>query len=79
MGKNITLALPGEVYKKFVIGAKRDHRSISNFITTLALRKLEEEIFIDSAEMAETERDKKLIEELNIGLRQAKERKGRFI
>ncbi|OIN97807.1 CopG family transcriptional regulator [Candidatus Desantisbacteria bacterium CG_4_10_14_0_8_um_filter_48_22] len=79
MSKNITLALPGEVYKKFVIGAKRDHRSISNFITTLALRKLEEEIFVDSAEMAEIEKDKKLIGELNTGLRQAKERKGRFV
>jgi predicted CopG family antitoxin len=79
MGKNITLALPEETYRKFVIGAKRDHRSVSNFITTLALRKLEEEIFVDPSEMAEIERDKNLVQELNNGLKQAKERKGRFV
>ena len=39
MPKTITLRLEDEIYKKFSNAASEEHRSMSNLIETLALKK----------------------------------------
>jgi len=79
MPKVITLRLSDEIYKEFAIGAKLDNRPISNFITTIALKQIEESSLIDPAEMEEIKADKKLMAKLERGYKQVKSRKGKFV
>ncbi len=79
MPKTITLRLSDEIYKKFNDAAIEDHRSISNLIETLALKKLDEELLVDDFEMKEIFLNTKLLEKLEKGHSHAKIRKGRLI
>ena len=47
MAKTITLRVADETYEKLMAAAKIERRSLSNMIETLALKKLDEEIFVD--------------------------------
>jgi hypothetical protein len=67
------------VYKIFVEAARAENRSISNLIETAALNKVREQQFVDDAEMAEILSDKNLVVRIKQGLKEAKERKGRFV
>ncbi len=79
MPKTITLRLSDEIYRKFSDVATEDHRSISNLIETLALKKLDEDMLVDDFEMEEIFANTKLIKKLEKGHSQAKMRKGRLV
>jgi len=79
MPKTITLRLDDKVYDKLQKAAAHDNRSISNLIETLALRKLEEDIFVNTSEMQEIVSNVKLMHKLKRGHLDAKSRKGKLI
>ena len=53
MPKTITLRLSDDNYRKFNEAAEEEHRSISNLIETLALKKLDDDMLVDDFEMKE--------------------------
>ena len=79
MPKTITLRLDDDVYNKFFNLAIADNRSISNLIETLAVKKLNEELFADDFEMQEIFTNKELLQDLKTGSKQSRERKGKFV
>jgi len=79
MPKPITLRLRDETYRKFNAAAVKDNRSISNLIETLALKKLNEEVFADKFEMEEIFSNAKLLKKLERGHSHAKLKKGKLI
>jgi predicted DNA-binding protein len=79
MAKTITLRLSEEDYQRFCAYAAADNRTIANAIETLALRQLEEALFIDAGEMEGILSDKDLLERMKAGSDQARLRKGRFV
>ena len=79
MAKTITLRVADETYEKLMAAAKIERRSLSNMIETLALKKLDEEIFVDQIEMDEILANTELMKKLQRGSKQAKSRKGSFV
>ncbi len=79
MSKVITLRLSEEEYKKIKAAAEIEHRPISNFITTEILKEIEESYYVDPIEMAQIRSDKRLLEKLKAGHRDAKKMKGKFV
>jgi predicted CopG family antitoxin len=79
MAKTITLRVADETYEKLMAAAKVEKRSLSNLIEVLALKKLDEEIFVDQIEMDEILANTELMNKLQRGSRQAKDRKGTFV
>lgn len=67
MSKTVTLRLNEKNYDLFRIYAERDHRTLSNFIETSALRFIESELYCDDGEMAEIKSDAELNESLKKG------------
>jgi predicted CopG family antitoxin len=76
MAKTITLRVADETYEKLMAAAKIERRSLSNMIEILALKKLDEEIFVDQIEMDEILANAELLKKLRRGSKQAKSRKG---
>jgi predicted DNA-binding protein len=79
MPKTITLRLSDEDYDKFQAFARADNRPIANAIETLALRQLDEVLFVDPYEMEEIMSDADLLKRMRAGSRQAGKMKGRFV
>jgi uncharacterized protein (DUF1778 family) len=79
MAKVITVRLSDEEYKKISAVAEIEHRPISNFIATMVLRGIEESYYVDPIEMAQIKSDKRLLEKLKSGHRDAKERRGKIV
>lgn len=79
MPKTITLRLDDEIYKKFSEAASEEHRSISNLIETLALKKLDEDVLVEDFEMKEIFSNTKLLKKLEKGHGHAKMRKGTLV
>jgi hypothetical protein len=79
MPKTITLRLSDEDYAKFLSFAQADNRPIANAIETLALRQLEEALFVDPYEMEEIMADEDLLKRMKAGSSQARRMKGRFV
>jgi hypothetical protein len=79
MPKTITLRLSDEDYQRFLSFAQADNRPIANAIETLALRQLDEVLFVDPYEMEEIMSDKVLLKRLGVGHDQALKMKGRFV
>jgi len=79
MPKTITLRLSDEDYQKFLSFARADNRPIANAIETLALRQLDEVLFVDSFEMDEIMADENLLKRMKKGHDQALKMKGRFV
>ena len=76
MAKTITLRVTDETYEKLMAAAKIERRSLSIMIETLALKKLDEEIFVDQIEMNEILANTELLKKLRCGSKQAKSRQG---
>ena len=76
MAKTITLRVADETYEKLMAAAKIERRSLSNMIENLALKKLDEEIFVDQIEMDEILANTELLKKLQRGSKQAKSRQG---
>jgi len=79
MAKTITLRVADETYEKLMAAAKVEKRSLSNMIEILALKKLDEEIFVDQIEMDEILANAELMKRIRRGTKQAKARKGSFV
>jgi predicted DNA-binding protein len=79
MPKTITLRLSDEDYQRLLSFARADNRPIANAIETLALRQLDEVLFVDSYEMDEIMSDKDLLKRMKRGHDQALKMKGRFV
>jgi len=79
MPKTITLRLSDEDYQRFLSFAQADNRPIANAIETLALRQLDEVLFVDPFEMEEIMSDEDLLKRLGVGHEQALKMKGRFV
>lgn len=79
MPKTITLRLSDEDYQRFLSFAQADNRPIANAIETLALRQLDEVLFVDPYEMEEIMSDENLLKRLGVGHDQALKLKGRFV
>ncbi|MCK5493342.1 MAG: hypothetical protein KAJ14_09560 [Candidatus Omnitrophica bacterium] len=79
MSKVITLRLSNEEYKRIASAALIEHRPISNFITTRVIQDIEESYCVDPIEMAQIKSDKKLMEKLKAGHRDAKKMKGQIV
>ncbi len=79
MPKTITLRLEDDIYRKFSEAAADEHRSISNLIETLALKKLDEDMLVDDFEMKEIFSNAKLLKKLEKGHGYARMRKGRLV
>ena len=79
MSKIVTIRLSDEEYKEISNVAKKEHRPISNFITSATLRQIEESFYVDPVEMAQIKSDKKLMKKLKTGHSNAKSKKGNFV
>lgn len=79
MSKVITLRLSEEEYKKVSSAANIEHRPISNFITTMVIKEIEEDYYADTIEMAQVKSDKRLLEKLKSGHRDAERKKGKLV
>lgn len=79
MFKTITLRLSEDEYKKISFASGIEHRPISNFITARILEDIEESYYVDPIEMAQIKSDKKLLEKLEAGHRDAKKTRGKFV
>jgi hypothetical protein len=79
MTKVITLRLSEEEYKMIAEAAKTERRPISNFITAKVMEEIEESYYVDPIEMGQINSDKKLIEKMKSGHRDALDKKGRFV
>ncbi|MFH0796088.1 MAG: DUF6290 family protein [Candidatus Omnitrophota bacterium] len=78
MSKVVTIRLSNEEYTKISTSAEIEHRPISNFITTMVLKEIEESYYVDPVEMAQIRTDKRLLAKLAAGHNDAKERRGTF-
>jgi len=79
MSKTVTLRLEDKTYTLFRSLAKEDHRPLSNFIQTSALRYIESHNLVDDYEMDEIENNRELMSSLAGGNEDAKAGRGRFV
>jgi len=79
MAKVVTVRLSDEDYQKISAGAKLERRPLSNFMTTLVIKGIEEGEYVDAVEMAQIRSDRRLMAKLEAGHRDARRRKGRLV
>ena len=79
MAKVVTVRLSDEEYRKIASSAKLERRPLSNFMTTVVLKGIEEGDYVDAVEMAQIRSDPRLIAKLRSGHRDAKRRRGRLV
>lgn len=75
----VTLRLDDDTYRAFSDAARADGRSLANLIQRAALLKIQEEQFVDDAEMAEISANAALVERMREGSEDARLRRGRFV
>ena len=79
MSKTVTLRLDDNIYHMFRSLAKSDNRPLSNYIETAALRFVENSDFVDEFEMEEIRENAILNRSIKRGLKDAKDKRGRFV
>ena len=79
MPKTITITLDDEIYNALRILADEENATLSNFIETAVLRRLEKSENIDNIETAEIRNNRNLNQSLKRGLADAKNKKGSFV
>ena len=79
MSKVVTVRLSNEEYEQIASAAKRERRPLSNFMTLLVIKSLEEGAYVDAIEMAQITSDQRLMAKLRFGHRDAKQRKGKLV
>jgi uncharacterized protein (DUF1778 family) len=77
--KTLTMRLDDETYRVFVRAARAERRSLANLIETAALQHIQEDNFVDDAEMAEILSRPDLLRRLKAGSADAKKRRGRIL
>ena len=79
MAKVVTVRLSDEDYRTIAAVAKLERRPISNLMTLMVVKGIEEGAYVDAVEMDQITSDKRLMVKLQAGHRDAKQRKGRFV
>ena len=79
MAKVVTVRLSDEEYRRIAAVAKRERRPLSNFMTLMVIRGMEEADFVDAVEMDQITSNANLMTRLRAGHRDAKQRKGRLV
>ena len=79
MSKIVTIRLSENDYKKIAKTAETEHRTLSNFIATAVLKKVDESYFVDPIEMSQINMDKGLLGKIKKGHRDAKNLRGKNI
>ena len=79
MAKVVTVRLSDEDYRKIAAVAKRERRPLSNFMTLMVIKGIEEGDYVDAVEMDQILADKPLMAKLLAGHRDAKQGKGRLV
>jgi hypothetical protein len=79
MSKTVTLRVSEDNYNLLKAYARSENRKLSNAVETLAMKRLEEELFVDKFEMEGILADGDLSERLKAGHAQAKKGQGRFV
>ncbi len=70
--KTITVRVDDEIYQMIKTAADGERRNISNFIEYATLQYLTSSQYVSDAEMNEILKDKELVKNLEIGLKEAK-------
>jgi len=79
MSKTVTLRISEDHYDLLKAYAKSENRKLSNALETLALKQLEEELFVDRYEMETILSDEDLLKRLRAGHLQARKGRGSFV
>ena len=79
MAKVVTVRLSDEDYRKIALVAKLERRPISNFMTLMVVKGIEEGDYVDAVEMDQITSDARLMARLKAGHRDTKQRKGKFV
>ena len=79
MAKVVTVRLSDEDYRKIASAAKLDRRPLSNFMTLMVIKSIEESDYVDAIEMDQILADKSLMAKLRSGHHDAKQRKGKLV
>ena len=79
MAKVVTVRLSDEDYRTIATAAKLDRRPLSNFMTLMVIKGIEEGDYVDAVEMDQILSDKPLMAKLQAGHRDAKRRKGKLV
>ena len=79
MSKTVTLRISEDNYDRLKAYARAENRKLSNAVETLAMKRLDEELFVDEFEMEGIRADPDLQRRLKAGSSQAKSRRGRFV
>jgi len=79
MSKTITLRISEDNYNLLKAYAKSENRKLSNALETLAMKRLEDELFVDRFEMDGILADRDLLDRLKTGHAQAKKGQVRFV
>ena len=79
MARVVTVRLSDEDYRKIASVAKLERRPISNFMTLMVVKGIEEGDYVDAVEMDQITSDRRLMGRLKAGHRDVKERKGKFV
>ena len=77
--KTLTIRMSDEDYKAIVNGAKKDRRTISNFMLVKTLRSLGKSYYADQEEMLGIISDKVLMKGIEEGHKDAKKKHGRYV
>ena len=79
MAKVVTVRLSEEDYWKIVAAAKCERRPLSNFMTLMVIKGIDEGDYVDAVEMDQILSDPSLMSKLRTGHRDAKQRKGKLV
>ena len=79
MARVVTVRLSDEDYRKIATAAKVERRPLSNFMTLMVIRGIEESDYVDAVEMDQILSDPSLMSKLRTGHRDAKQRKGKLV
>lgn len=79
MSRVVSVRLSDETYQRLRTLARRENRTLSNFIETAALRYVETEQFTDEFETEEIRSNAALNRSLKRGIKDAEAGRGRFV
>ena len=79
MAKVVTVRLSEEEYQRIAAVAKLERRPISNFMTLMVIKGIEESDYVDAVEMDQILADKPLMAKLRVGHHDAKRRRGKLV
>ena len=79
MPKTVTLRIDDDEYKTFKKLAEVENRTLSNFIETATLKYIRESELVDQYEMNEIKTNTHLNQSIKRGLRDAAQKKGKFV